>query len=110
MTFRMSLKVKTIDLRRHARIPLVLFGRCRLLGAGSFPCHTKDVSASGVALYAPVAPQEGVRASVALDKIGEFDGEITRIFPGGFALAFELGREQRLQLEHRLMRLALQAA
>jgi hypothetical protein len=51
-----------------------------------------------------------MRASVALDKIGEFDGEITRIFPGGFAFAFELGREQRLQLEHRLMRLALQAA
>jgi hypothetical protein len=110
MTFRMSLKVKTIDLRRHARIPLVLFGRCRLLSAGSFACNIKDVSAGGVALYASVAPQQGMRASVALDKIGELDGEIARIFPGGFALAFDLGRDQRMQLEQRLMRLALQAA
>jgi hypothetical protein len=110
MTFRMSLKVKTIDLRRHARISLVLFGRCRLTGAGSFPCNTQDVSAGGVALHASVAPPVGSRASVALDKIGEFEGEITRLFPGGFALSFDLGREQRLQLEQRLMRLALQAA
>lgn len=78
--------------RRHRRAPLVLFGSCSLSDATSFPCHTRDLSASGIAVFAPVHAQIGACASVRLERIGAFSGEVVRSFAGGFAIELEISQ------------------
>lgn len=84
--------------RRHRRAPLVLFGTCSLSDATSFPCHTRDLSASGIAVYAPVHAQIGACASIRLERIGAFSGEVVRSFAGGFAIELETSQAVRDRL------------
>jgi hypothetical protein len=88
--------------RRHKRAPLVLFGTCSLSDATNFPCHTRDLSASGIAVYAPVHAQTGARASIALERLGAFSGEVVRTYAGGFAIELEIGLEARETLAEQI--------
>jgi hypothetical protein len=44
---------RVVNQRRYVRAPLALFWTCSLSDATSFPCHRRDVSASGIAVFAP---------------------------------------------------------
>jgi hypothetical protein len=80
---------RVINQRRYIRAPLVLFGTCSLSDATSFPCHTRDLSASGIAVYAPVHAEIGACANIRLERLGAFYGEVVRSFAGGFAIELE---------------------
>jgi hypothetical protein len=88
--------------RRYIRAPLVLFGTCSLSDATSFPCHTRDVSASGIAVYAPVHAQIGACASIRLERLGSFHGEVVRSFAGGFAIEIEDSHSVRNRLAEQI--------
>jgi hypothetical protein len=92
----------TENQRRHRRAPLVLFGTCSLSDATSFPCHTRDLSASGIAVYAPVHAQTGACASIALDRLGAFSGAVVRTYAGGFAIELDIGLPARETLAEQI--------
>ncbi len=88
--------------RRYTRAPLVLFGTCSLSDATSFPRHTRDVSASGIAVFAPVHAQIGACASIRLERLGAFHGEVVRSFAGGFAIELEASPAVRNKLAEQI--------
>lgn len=94
------------DQRLFRRTPLVLFGRCRILGLPEFPCHTRDISASGVAIAAPVRANLDAWAELHLDGLDVLHGEVARLFPGGFAIEFALFEKERESLSARLEQMA----
>jgi hypothetical protein len=96
--------------RRHKRAPLVLFGTCSLSDATSFPCHTRDLSASGIAVYAPVHAQTGARASIALERLGAFSGEVARTYAGGFAIELDIGIAARETLAEQLAWMSMRSS
>ena len=96
--------------RRYARAPLVLFGTCSLSDATNFPCHTRDLSASGIAVYAPVHAETGACASIWLERLGEFMGEVARSFAGGFAIELEIPQSARDRLAEQLAWMSTRSA
>src|SRR4051794_26217581 len=114
MSFKMISEVSSVDetlvekfhrgmnQRRYARAPLVMFGACSLSDATSFPCHTRDLSANGIAVFAPVHAQIGACASVRLERLGAFHGEVVRSFAGGFAIELESSPAVRHKLSEQI--------
>jgi hypothetical protein len=88
--------------RRYTRAPLVLFGTCSLSDATSFPCHTRDLSAGGIAVFAPVHAQIGACASIRLERLGAFHGEVVRSFAGGFAIEIDAAPAVRDRLAEQI--------
>lgn len=87
-----------LDLRRHARTQIYLLGRYMLPDRMEYPCQTRNVSAGGVALYAPVQGCEGERVVLYLDQIGRLEGRVARAFPSGFAIEFLMPSTKRDKL------------
>lgn len=83
------------DRRRHARLPLSLFGKYMLTDRRELPCQTIDISAGGLALAAPVIGHIGQRVVVYLDHLGRLEGDIVRHLKDGFAIQLRLSPLKR---------------
>lgn len=83
------------DQRRHARVPVSLFGRYVLTDRRELPCQTVDISPGGLLLAAPVVGDIGQRVVVYLDHLGRLEGEIVRHSRSGFAIKMRLSPAKR---------------
>lgn len=90
------------DRRRRPRHAIVLLARYVLSDGREYPCQTKDLSACGAALYAPVRGRMDEETVLHLPGLDRVLGRIVRPFPGGFAMTWRLAPERRETLERRL--------
>jgi hypothetical protein len=86
MSLLAAQRPQQVERRRHARVPVALFGRYMLNNRREFPCITVDMSPGGVRLCAPVQGVMGERIVVYLDQVGRVEGQITRLLSDGFAM------------------------
>lgn len=86
------------DRRRHKRYTLALLGRFMRANKQEFPCRLNDISVGGASLMAPVEVELGERIVAYLDEIGGIEGEVVRIFEGGFAIALRASQHKREKL------------
>lgn len=86
------------DRRRHRRFHLALLGRFMRANKQEFPCRLNDISVGGAAVMAPVEVEMGERIVAYFDEIGGLEGEVARIFDGGFAMRFRVSQHKREKL------------
>ncbi len=86
------------DRRRHRRFHLALLGRFMRPNKQEFPCRLNDISVGGAAVMAPVEVELGERIIAYFDEIGGLEGEVARVFDGGFAMRFRVSQHKREKL------------
>lgn len=86
------------DRRRHKRFSLSLLGRFMRANKQEFPCRLNDISVGGAALMSPVEVELGERIVAYLDEIGGIEGEVVRLFEGGFAISLKASQHKREKL------------
>lgn len=86
------------DRRRHKRYPLALLGRFMRANKQEFPCRLNDISVGGASLMSPVEVEFGERIVAYLDEIGGIEGEVVRVFEGGFAISVRASQHKREKL------------
>ncbi len=67
-----------------------------------YACQTLNMSPGGAALIAPVSGRIGERVICYLDHFGRIEGQISRVFDGGFAIAFTVPPSKREKLADQL--------
>ena len=92
--------------RRHQRLRINLLGRFMLEDRREYPCQTVDMSPGSAALMTPIAGRLGERVVVYIDHVGRIDGEIVRLFEGGFAMSVNGTLRRKDQLAAKLTWLA----
>ncbi|MEM6615625.1 MAG: PilZ domain-containing protein [Pseudomonadota bacterium] len=97
---------KFVDSRRYQRVDVSVLGRFMLSNRQEFPCQTKNMSPGGVALVSPVRPEPNERVVCYLDHIGRLEGNVARIFDGGFAMHINGTTRKRERLAAQLTWLA----
>lgn len=106
MTGESESKKSVTDRRRHRRVSINLLGRFMLSNQHEYPCQVSDMSPGGAALVTPVAGQLGERVVVYVDQIGRVEGQISRVYDGGFAIAIVASERKREKLADQLTWLA----
>ncbi|WP_295559341.1 PilZ domain-containing protein [uncultured Hyphomicrobium sp.] len=86
------------DRRRHKRYTLALLGRFMRANKQEFPCRLNDISVGGASLMSPVEVEMGERIVAYLDEIGGVEGQVVRIFDGGFSIALRASQHKREKL------------
>jgi hypothetical protein len=86
------------DRRRHKRFSVALLGRFMRANKQEFPCRLNDISVGGAALMSPVEVELGERIVAYLDEIGGIEGEVVRVFEGGFAISLKASQHKREKL------------
>lgn len=86
------------DRRRHKRYSLALLGRFMRANKQEYPCRLQDISVGGASLLSPVDVETGERIVAYLDEIGGIEGEVVRVFEGGFAIALRASQHKREKL------------
>jgi c-di-GMP-binding flagellar brake protein YcgR len=92
--------------RRFQRVRVNVLGRFMLENRTEYPCQVADMSPGGAALMAPVQGRIGERVVAYIDHIGRIEGEITRLFDGGFAMTVNATARKRDKLAAQLTWLA----
>jgi c-di-GMP-binding flagellar brake protein YcgR len=92
--------------RRFQRVRVNVLGRFMLENRTEYPCQVADMSPGGAALMAPVQGRVGERVVAYIDHIGRIEGEITRLFDGGFAMTVNATARKRDKLAAQLTWLA----
>ena len=95
--------------RRHARTKLALLGRYMISGRAEYPLQTIDVSAGGLAIFAPESGDIGQRVVLYVDELGRLEGEIVRHIDGGFAVEISATPARRDKLADQITWLANRA-
>jgi hypothetical protein len=85
-TFRQRSLIRQHDRRRSQRVNVTLLGRFMLEDRREFPCQTQNMSPGSLALTTPIAGRVGERVVAYIDHIGRVEGQISRIYDGGFAM------------------------
>lgn len=84
--------------RLYKRYQLTLLGRFMRASKDEFPCKMVDISVGGVSVLSPVAVRLGERIVAYFDLIGGLEGEVVRIFDGGFAIQLSASPHKREKL------------
>lgn len=92
--------------RRFQRVKINVLGRFMLPNRTEYPCQVVDMSPGGAALMTPVTGEIGQRIVAYLDHVGRIEGEITRLFDGGFAMSVNATARKRDKLASQLTWLA----
>lgn len=92
--------------RQFSRVELTLFGRFMLENHQEFPCQILDMSPGSAAMITPVSGSVGERVIAYVDHIGRLEGEILRLFDGGFAMSVKATERKRDKLSAKLTWLA----
>jgi hypothetical protein len=104
--FRHPPLMRQHDRRIHWRVAINLFGRLMLENRLESPCQTRNISPGGAALTTPVVGHVGERAVAYLDHIGRIEGEIVRLYDGGFAMTINATLHRKDTLAAKLTWLA----
>lgn len=84
--------------RRFPRRSLCLLGRYTFGATKEYPCQTLNLSAGGIALFAPAPGCPGDKIILHIDQIGRLEGGILRVSRCGFVLQFSsLAASTRMQ-------------
>lgn len=92
--------------REFSRVDLTLFGRFMLENHQEFPCQILDMSPGSAAMITPVSGSIGERVIAYVDHLGRIEGEILRLFDGGFAMSVKATAHKRDKLAAKLTWLA----
>jgi hypothetical protein len=106
LSVRPSMVMKPEEHRRFQRVSVSLLGRYMLPSRLEFACQTIDMSPGGVAMMAPVRGQVGDHVIAYVDHIGRVEGDIARLFDGGFAMSIIATPRKRDKLADQLTWLA----
>jgi len=104
--FRQRSLMRRHDRRRYQRVKVNLLGRFMLEDRHEYPCQTADISPGSAALVTPVVGRVGERVVVYVDHIGRIEGEIVRIYDGGFAMSINATLRKKDKLAAKLTWLA----
>lgn len=92
--------------RRHfPRVPLELRGRFMLPDRSEFDCTVRDISGSGISVLTDQVAEVGERIIAYISEIGRLEGDIVRVFDGGFALELAISPFKREKLMRALCNL-----
>lgn len=92
--------------RQFQRVDLNLFGRYMLENRQEFPCQVLNMSPGSAALMTPHSGDIGEKVIAYIDHIGRIEGNILRIFDGGFAMSIIATERKRDKLSAKLTWLA----
>lgn len=92
--------------RRFQRVRVNILGRYMLPTKREYPCQVVDMSPGGARIVAPAIGDIGDRVIAYLDHIGRIEGQITRLFDGGFAISINATPRKRDKLAAQLTWLA----
>ena len=92
--------------REFSRVELTLFGRYMLENHQEFPCQILDMSPGSAAMITPVSGAIGERVIAYVDHLGRIEGQILRLFDGGFAMSIRATTQKRDKLAAKLTWLA----
>lgn len=104
--FRQRSLMRRQDRRRYQRVKVNLLGRFMLEDRHEYPCQTADMSPGSAALITPIAGRIGERVVVYVDHIGRIEGEIVRVYDGGFAMTINATLRKKDKLAAKLTWLA----
>lgn len=90
------------DRRRHKRCAVSLLGRFMRANKQEFPCRLNDISVGGASFMSPVEVEMGERIVAYLDEIGGIEGQVVRIFEGGFAISLKASQHKREKLANQI--------
>lgn len=90
------------DRRVHERVPVNLFGRCMFENKLEIPCQAINISPGDMAAIAAHIPKVGERVIIYLDDIGRIEGNVVRLFKGGFALVIKGTHRMREKLASKI--------
>ena len=91
-----------IDRRGSRRVPLVLLGRFMRASRHEYPCKLIDVSISGGSMVSPVAVELGEHIVAYFDHIGGIEGDVSRVYEGGFAITMTVTQHKREKIAAQL--------
>jgi len=90
------------DRRRHKRVAVTLLGRFMRASKEEYPCKLHDISVGGAAIMSPVKVEVSERIIAYFDHIGGIEGEVVRVFDGGFAIKLSATQYKREKLAAQL--------
>jgi len=90
------------DRRRFQRVNIPSQGRFMRANKDEFPCQIVDISAGGIAIQAEITGEVGERIIIYTVSVGRVEGEIARIFEGGFALKLSASAYKREKIVNQL--------
>ena len=96
-----GLQVST-DRRKFYRVNVRLFGRFMRENKREYPCQVMNISPGGMALRAPVAPEQGERIVAYIDELGRVEGDMVRAIEEGFAIRLTASDYKREKLADQL--------
>lgn len=105
-TFRQRSLIRQHDRRRTNRVSVHLLGRFMLEDRREFPCQTINISPGSLALTTPIVGRVGERVVAYIDHVGRLEGQIVRIFDGGFAMTIAATLRKKDKLAAKLTWLA----
>ena len=88
--------------RRHCRVAVTLLGRFMRGNRQEYPCKLYDISVGGAAVMAPVDIDMGERVVAYFDQLGGLEGDVCRLFAGGFAMRFVATQHNREKIASQL--------
>lgn len=94
------------DRRRYQRVRVNLLGRFMLENRREYPCQTIDMSPGSCALVSPITAGLGERVVAYVDHIGRIEGQVARLFDGGFAMSLNATLRKKDKLAAKLTWLA----
>lgn len=92
--------------RRFQRVKVNILGRFMLPNRREYPCQVVNMSPGGAKIVSPVSGEPGDRVIAYLDHIGRVEGQIARLFDGGFAMTINATERKRDKLAAQLTWLA----
>jgi hypothetical protein len=105
-TFRQRSLVRQHDRRRYQRVSINLLGRFMLEDRREFPCQTQNISPGSLAINTPVIGRIGERVVAYVDHLGRIEGQIVRLYEGGFAMSINATLRKKDKLAAKLTWLA----
>lgn len=94
------------DRRRYQRVQVNLLGRFMLENRREYPCQTVDMSPGSCALVTPITGKINERVVAYLDHIGRVEGQVARVYDGGFAMSVTATLRKKDKLAAKLTWLA----
>lgn len=91
-----------MDRRNFQRVKINTLGRYMLANKQEFPCQIRDMSPGSLAMTCPVSGKLDEKIIVYIDHVGRVEGQIKRIFDGGFAMTIEATKHKRDKLSAQL--------
>jgi len=92
-----------VNRRLYERVPVSIFGRCMFENKLEITCQAINISPGDMAAIAANLPIVGEHLIIYLDNIGRVEGDVVRLFEGGFAMLLDGTERMREKLEAKIL-------